>query len=143
MAKGTKGFFMWLRSSMPRVYQDVAREFKDSKQLSGMGLSLTDPISTATEAPPSSTLAQTIKDIANIAAQAYLTREQSQAQQRILNTNLQRAQQGLPMLNINPADYGMQPSVGVGLTGDTKQLLIYGGAGVGLLWLLSMATKRK
>jgi hypothetical protein len=141
MAKGTKGFFIWLRANMPRVYQDVRKEFRDTARLSGIGLA--DPVATATEAPPSSTLVQTIKDIANIAAQGYLTREQIKAQQQILNLNLQRAQQNLPMLNIDPAQYGLQPSVGVGLTDDTKQLLLYGGIGIGALWLLSMVTGKR
>lgn len=152
MAKGTKGFFLWLRAKLPRVYDEVKREFKDSAQLNGIGASNfmyqspglpQDPIAVSTEAPASSTLAKTISDIANIAAQAYLTREQAQAQNRILNINLQRAQQGLAPLDINPASYGLQPSVGVGLTSDTKELLMYGGIGVGLLWLLSMATGKR
>lgn len=140
--KGTKGFFIWLRSALPRVYDEVRKEFKDSAQLNGIGLS-SDPVTAATEAPASSTLVKTISEIANIAAQTYLTREQIQAQNRILNINLQRAQQGLSMLDINPAQYGLQPSVGVGLTGDTKQLLMFGGLGIGALWLLSMATGKR
>lgn len=139
MAKGTKGFFQWLQRAMPRVYSDVKREFADSARLSGFGLS-TDPIAMSTEAPPSSTLVQTIKDIANVAAQAYLTREQLQAQQRILNMQLTRVQQGLPLLDIDPTRMGVpQPSVGVGVTSDTKEFLMWGAAGFGLLWLLSKA----
>ncbi len=138
-AKGTKGLFIWMQRRLPRVYSEVRKEFRDSAQLNGLGLS-SDPLASATEAPASSTLVKTIADIANIAAQTYLTREQIQAQNKILNLNLQRAQQGLSMLDINPAQYGLQPSVGVGLTGDTKTLLMYGGLGIGALWLLSMAT---
>lgn len=137
--RGTKGFFIWLKARMPRVYDEVRKEFKDSAQLSGIGLS-SDPIAASTQAPASSTLVKTISDIANIAAQAYLTREQIKSQQSILNTNLQRMQQGLAPLDIDPAQYGLQPSVGVGVTADTKQLLMYGGLGIGALWLLSMVT---
>lgn len=140
--KGTKGFFIWLQRRLPRVYSEVKKEFRDSAQLNGIGLS-SDPIATATEAPASSSLVKTISDIANIAAQAYLTKEQIKSQQMILNTNLQRMQQGLSPLDINPAQYGLQPSVGVGLTGDTKQLLMVGAFGVGALWLLSMATGKR
>lgn len=137
MATGTKGFFVWLRRSMPRVYADVKREFTDNAQLSGLGLS-SDPVAMSSEAPPSSTLVQTIKDIANVAAQAYLTREQMQAQERILNMQLTRAQQGLPLLNIDPVQMGVpQPSVGVGVTGDTKEFLMWGAVGLGALWLIS------
>jgi len=142
-AKGTKGFFIWLRANMPQVYADVKREFSAAKTLSGFGISMSDPVALSTEAPASSTLVQTIKDIANVGAQLYLTRQQAQAQQQILSENLRRAALGQSMLNIDPAQYGLQPSVGVGLTGDTKQLLMYGGFGIGLLWLLSMATGRK
>lgn len=137
--RGTKGFFLWLRSAMPRVYEDIKREFKDTAQLSGLGLSA-DPVNASTTEATSSSLAQTIKEIANVAAQAYLTKEQIQAQNKILSINLQRAQNGQDMLSIDPADYGLQASVGVGLTSDTKQMLMYGALGVGALWLLSMAT---
>lgn len=138
-AKGTKGFFMWTRARLPRVYAEIKREFRDSAQLSGLGL-IADPVTASTEQAGSSSLANTIKEIANAAAQIYLTREQAQAQNKILNTNLIRMQQGLAPLDINPAQYGLQPSVGVGVTEDTKQLLMYGAFGVGALWLLSMIT---
>lgn len=144
MATGTKGFFIWLKGALPRVYDEVKREFAHaSTGIQGFGLS-SDPISASSEAPPSSTLATTVQEIANTFAQVYLTREQAHAQQQILNTQLSLAQRGLPLMDINPAQYGLQPSVGVGLTGDTKQLLIWGGAGLAAIWLLGqIAGKRR
>lgn len=140
--RGTKGFFIWLRGNMPRVYADVKKEFRDSAQLSGFGLS-TDPVVASTEAPATRTFAQTIQDIAAMAAQTYLTKKQIDAQGQILTVQLQRAQQGLAPLDINPAQYGLQPSIGVGVTADTKEMLMYGALGIGGLWLLSTFMGRR
>lgn len=132
-AKGTKGFFIWLQRNMPRTYKDVQRELRTAGQLSGFGA--TDLIAQSSEVPITKSLAQTIQDIATIAAQGYLTKKQIDAQQDILKMQLLRAQQGLPMEDINLAQYGLQPSVGVGVTPETKQLLIWGAVGLGAVYL--------
>lgn len=142
--RGTKGFLRWTQANLPRTYRGVKKELQSSAKLSGLGV--IDPLATASDQPMSSSLAQTLKELAQVAAQTYLTKEQIQAQNKIMNIQLQRAQAGLAPLNIDPATYGLpSPSIGVGLTGDTKQLLIYGGLGVGALWLLStfMGTRRR
>ena len=134
--RGTKGFLQWMAVALPRTYRGVKRDLQVSAQVSGLGL--IEPTATATEAPMSSSLATTLKEIAQVAAQAYLTREQVQAQQKILNLQLERARQGLAPLNIDPTTYGLpSPSVGVGLTADTKQLLTWGAIGAGALFLFS------
>lgn len=139
MNTGQKGFFEWVQKRMPRLYADIRREFGDANQLHGLGLTTPDPVTMATTAPMTQTLSQTITDIANVAAQAYLTKQQIDAQNKILKINLQRAQQGLTPLDLNPATYGLpQPSFGVGLTEDTKKMLMWGALGVGGLWVLGM-----
>lgn len=139
-ATGTKGFLQWLRQALPRTYAGVKKDLQISAQLSGIGI--IEPIDTAQSAPMSTSLAQTLKEIAQVAAQTYLTKEQIDAQQKILNIQLQRAQQGLAPLPLDPSTYGLPaPSIGVGLTGDTQRLLLYLAGGVGAFWLLSMVTR--
>jgi hypothetical protein len=55
-------------------------------------------------------------------------------QRRILNVQLQRAQQGLPPLRA--AEYGVGASVNVGLSPDTQKMLLWGALGLGALFVL-------
>ena len=128
---GTKGFFQWMARAMPQTYAGVKKELSTSRGLQGLGD--VDPLATATTAAPSSTLVDTIKDIANVVAQGYLTSQQIKSQQQILNVQLDRAQRGLPPLALDPQTYGLpQPSFGVSLDSGTKQILIFGGIGLAL-----------
>lgn len=140
--RGTKGALEWMRRALPRTYQHLDRELRNASSTSGMkGLGLVAPTvaTAASEAPPSSSLVNTIKEIANVAAQAYLTREQMQAQQKILNLQLQRAQQGLPPLALDPTTYGLpQPSIGVGLDAGTTKTLLWVGGGLALALLFGL-----
>lgn len=138
-ARGTKGFFQYIRRAMPRTYAHIERELRSTGQLQGMGLTAPTVAAVATETPPSSSLVDTIKELATVAGQVYLTREQMQAQQQILNVQLQRAQQGLPPLNIDPTTYGLpQPSVGISLDPSTQKILIYGGIGLAVALMLGL-----
>lgn len=78
--------------------------------VSGLGQDTTETESTITQ----------ITDALSNAAEAYL---QYQLQKDALELNLARAEQGLPP--INTADYS--PGVNVGLSPETRQLLIIGG----------------
>lgn len=141
-ARGTKGFLEFVQRAMPRTYHMMKRELKQGAQLQGLALS--DPTQAASEQPMSSSLANTLKEIAQVAAQTYLTKEQIDAQNRILNIQLQRAQQGLPLLAIDPQQYGLpSPSIGVGLTGDTKKLFMIGGGVAAFLLLLNIFSGRR
>jgi hypothetical protein len=141
-SRGTKGVLEFMRRALPRTYAVVKKELQTGAQL--QGLALTEPSQTASEQPPTSSLANTIKEIAQVAAQAYLTKEQIDAQNRILNIQLQRAQNGQPLLAIDPQEYGLpSPSVGVGLTADTKQLLMIGGGIAAALFLFSTFMGRR
>lgn len=136
-ARGTKGALEFIRRALPRTYAHLERELRSTGQLRGLGR--VGLIATATETPPSKSLVDTIKEIATVAGQVYLTREQMQAQRQILNVQLQRAQQGLAPLPIDPSTYGLpQPSVGVSLDEGTKKILLYGGIGLGLALMLGL-----
>ena len=109
-----------------------------SAKLSGLG-DIFDPPTQSSEQPVSSSLASTIRDIAQVVGQVYLTKEQMQAQQQILNIQLQRAQQNLPPLDIDLARYGLpQPSIGLNLTPQTQKLLLVIGGGLGLALLFGL-----
>ena len=141
--KGTKGFLQWMRIALPQTYRSVKKDLQQSASMSGLGL--IEPVQTASEQPMSSSLATTLREIAQVAAQAYLTKEQIDAQQRIVNVQLTRAQNNLPPLNIDPQTYGLPaPSIGFGLTGDTRQLLMWGGGiALGVYLLASMMKGRR
>lgn len=99
--------------------------------------SVTQAISDANAPEPSAVTTATpsqpagnawIGDIANAvgaATTAYLSVQQVKDAQTIFNTNLQRAQQGLPMLPTNPTQYGLPaPTAQVGLTSGTSNTLL-------------------
>lgn len=135
--RGTKGLLAWMKKALPRTYTGLVRELNSSARVAGLGD--VNPLQTASEAPTSKSLVDTIKDIANVVGQAYLTREQMQAQQQILNVQLQRAQQGLPPLAIDPQTYGLpQPSIGVSLDSGTKTTLLWIAGGLGVALLLGL-----
>jgi hypothetical protein len=74
-------------------------------------------------------------------AQYKLAQSQLDTQKQITALQLARAQQGLPPLNIDPSTLGV-PSVSVGLSPATQQIITYGlFAGLGLI-ALNMILKR-
>lgn len=129
---GTKGFLEWLKEKQPRIYRAAMPKLTTQVQrLGGLGLSIpgSDPVATAPSGSTSSTLATNIKEILMAASQAYLTREQMQAQEKLFNLQLSRAQQGLAPLDIDISKYGVAaPSVSVGIAGDTQKMLLWGAA---------------
>lgn len=102
---GTKGLFLYLRQQFPDVYQQVAKQISQAGSLAGFGD--IEPAAAASSAPPSSSLADTIKQIANTVASGYLSIEQQKAQSKILDAQISQAQKGLPPLNIDPRAYGL------------------------------------
>lgn len=114
-------------------------------------------ISSSPEVPPvSSTTAGTdasaadpswvnaLSSAVQAAGQAYLTKTQLDAAQSIFNTNLQRANKGLPPIPTNPTQYGLPaPTVNVGLAQGTLTPLLWGGGILlGILFIASMAKHR-
>jgi hypothetical protein len=93
----------------------------------------TAPVSPTTAATPSAPASQSwLSDITgavSAATTAYLGVSQVQAAQSIFQTNLARAQQGLPMIPTNPTQYGLPaPTANIGLASSAQNtLLILGG----------------
>lgn len=81
--------------------------------------STTDAVSASSSAPTSVALATTISALANGYSNATLTSAQISANNTLLQTNLQRAQQGLPPLTAQSLASG-----GIGLTSNSGLLLL-------------------
>jgi hypothetical protein len=65
-------------------------------------------------------------------------------QQSDLNElNLERARRGQPPLNVSQYAAQSAPQVRAGLTPDTQSLLIYGGAALAGVWLLSSFIRKR
>lgn len=131
---GTKGFLQWVKLALPKTYAGMRNELSTAR-----GLSAPDPAAVAAPTATSASWVDTFKEIANVAAQGYLTTQQIKAQQQIMTLQLQRAQAGLPPLAIDPTTYGLpQPSFGVSLDSGTKKILIFGGIGLALALMLGL-----
>jgi hypothetical protein len=100
-----------------------------AETVSGLGFALPDSSDTKGAPVASDTWADKLEKILLAASQTYLTVEQMNAQKKLLNTQLSRAQAGLAPLDIDPAQYGITggPQVSVGVSADTRKFLMYGG----------------
>lgn len=81
----------------------------------------------------SSSLTSWLTALVGGASQLYLTKSQLDTANKVTNLQLQRAQMGLPPLNIDMTKMGV-PSVAVGLSSSTQSLVMWLGLGlVGVL----------
>lgn len=77
------------------------------------------------------------------AGQAYLTKTQVDAASQIFQTNLQRAQAGLPPIPTNPTQYGLPaPTVNLGLSSTTQSAVLWIAGGLGVILLFGMMGRR-
>lgn len=147
-ATGVQGFLQWVKARQPYLYRRI------EKQLPKAGLAgLADtPLATvavdaslvSTTGLPTSSSSPAIGDILkNLlmgAGQVVLTKQQLDAQKKILNLQLERARAGLPPADIDPTQYGLPgPNVKLGIDSDAKRVLMIGGGLLGgafLLWLV-------
>jgi hypothetical protein len=111
------------------IYQGANPGFTDLT----IAPSTTDAVSAASSAPTSMALATTISALANGYSNATLTSAQISANNTLLQTNLQRAQQGLPPLTMQSYAGG-----GVGLTSNSGLLLL----GVAAVAAIMLGSKR-
>lgn len=143
---GARGFLVWLKAAMPGAYNaikgDVAR-FEAKQKAHGAGKAFGDVRSLrdgklgslgilpgdvpAGTAPASSGWSDLVSKALTVYAQYKLTDQQLDAAKQIWNVNLQRAQEGLAPLPIDPTEYGVgQPTARIGLTGDTQKMFLWG-----------------
>lgn len=95
----------------------------------------------ATDSPPSSSwlssIGSALSSAISAAGQAYLTVSQVNTANKIVNTNLQLAAQGKPLINATPAQLGLTgPTLNVGLSSTTQNALLWLGGGLLLVVLL-------
>jgi hypothetical protein len=115
----------------------------DSSSASSAPATMADPASAAPAAATPSSQAGIFSQLATAVGGFMLTKQQLDTQNKIVNVQLQRAQQGLPPLNINTLQAGLpQPTVRFGLSSDTSQMVLYGLLGLGALFVLPQLFKR-
>jgi len=141
---GMRGLFAWMRVRAPRLYVKAHPAIRASA-LSGIGLTsdVTNAAAVTSETGPvNSGTAQRVKDILLGISQAYLTAEQMKMQKKVIDTQIARAQAGLPPLDIDLSRYGVGPSATVGVSADTQRLLLWLVAGAGAIYLVPKLLKR-
>jgi hypothetical protein len=124
---GIEGLVEWLRKYQPALLARVGPKLQQM-QLSGLGL--------VDDASTTSTFADTLKQLLTTGASVYLTKTQLDAQKRIIDLQVARAQQGLPPLDIDPTTAGV-PNFSVGVSKDTKTLALWLGGGLAAVILVS------
>ena len=103
------------------------------------------PVDVATAAnsgPTSSSIASTVGSLINTASSAFLTVNAAQAQSNLVNTNLQRAQAGLPPLTTAISSLGVPIITGTSFFGGSSGMLLLL-LGVGAVVLISSSKKRE
>lgn len=130
---GQRGFLMWLQRYQPYMYREVMRKLPKAVKMGSLGADAT--IASTTGASPG--WMDTVKNIITAAGQAWMTKEQVDAQQKLLKMQLDRARAGLSPLDLDPSAYGLPgANVSVGLSSDVKQMLMIGAAGIAAIFLL-------
>lgn len=101
----------------------------------------TSPATTFQQAtPPKTGIAAFIENLPNL----FLGYTQISMQNKIAKINLERMKQGLPALSAAQTEaYVPRPGVSVGLSPATRNLLMYGGLGLGAILLFGIMTKKK
>jgi hypothetical protein len=103
----------------------------------------TDPAASAPAAPTTSGLSDIFSKLATAVGGFMLTKQQLDTQNKIVAVQLDRAQKGLPPININTLQAGLpQPTVRVGLAADTGKMVMYALLGLGAVFLLPQLLKR-
>lgn len=124
---GAAGFLQWLQRYQPQLYAQIKGQLP--KNMAGFGEVATTSAASTQGASPS--WLQTVQNIIGAAGQAWLTKQQVDAQKDILRMQLDRAASGLAPLDIDPSKYGLPgANVSLGLTPDIKKMLMYGGIGI-------------
>lgn len=132
---GPKGFLEWLKRYQPYHFREIQKRIPRS-QLSGLGITApTGDTTGAVNVSATPSWMNTIQNVILTASQAWMTKEQIDAQKKLLNYQIDRVKAGLSPLDIDPTTMGLPgPTARVGLTGDTQSLVKYGGiAALGLL----------
>lgn len=142
---GGRGFLQWLKASQPTLYRGISQRLANQPALAGLGLNI-PATDIATQTPSTSATPGWVDSIKNLAltfAQTYLTKQQVDAQKKVLDIQLERARQGLAPLDLDLSQYGLTPTANVGLAPDTRTLLMWGGIALAAVYLLPKLLSRR
>lgn len=157
---GARGFLKWLKVSMPALYRGIEPDLRKlnaqarAANVAGLGAfgesgtsALFDASGNTTlpagPAPASTSWSDNILKLIQGWGQYKLTSQQLDIAKQIAQTNLQRAQRGEAPIAYDAGQLGLAPTVNVGLSGDTGQLVKWGAIGLGAYLLLRMLTGRR
>lgn len=166
---GARGFLLWLKSepATAAIYKRIEPQLKalaakaktGTASFGGLGDVTTDftptidlstltpqvpVISDATTAPASGGFVDTLKNLVSTAGAALLTAQQLKTAQKVTDMQLQRAQQGLPPLNIDTASLGLpQVGVQVGVSKGTQTMLLWGAGLLAAVLVLPAMFRRR
>jgi len=101
---------------------------------------VSDPASNASTAPTSSSLSSIFSSLATAVGSVFLTKQQVDTQNQLVQLQLQRAQLGLPPLNVSSLGLPqLGPTLNLGLSSTTQSALFWVlGIGGGLFLLSSL-----
>jgi hypothetical protein len=102
---------------------------------------ITSAIDASTSAPASSTFSDIVSSLATAWGATQLSKQQLNTQQQITNIQLQRAQAGLPPLNIDTAGLGL-PGINVGVSSSTQNTILLFAAILGGAFIIPKLFKR-
>lgn len=146
---GAQGFLKWLKLALPDAYRAILPDVKKLQaqaRMNGFGAFGDGGVSTdvpAGAAAASTSWTDTLSKLITAWGQYKLTDAQLDVAKQAASINLQRAQQGLAPLPYTAEQMGISPTVNVGLSGSTSNLVMYGAIGVGLLLVLNMFKPRR
>ncbi|MGH2855476.1 MAG: hypothetical protein ACRDLF_14940 [Solirubrobacteraceae bacterium] len=111
----------------------------------GLSASVSDPASAASTAPTSSSLTSIFSGLASAVGSVFLTKQQLDTQNQLVQLQLQRAQAGLPPLNVSSLGLPqLGPTLNLGLSSTTQSALFWVlGIGGGVLLLSSVLGGRR
>ena len=130
---GQRGFLIWLNTKLPHVYRAIEQRNPNlfgKINISGFGL--VEPTEAASTAPPKSSWIDSISELAKV----YLT---TSAQKKMCDLEMKHAQAGLPPLDLEQ----YQPGVNVGVSGGTQTMLLWGVGILGAVYLLPKLLGRR
>lgn len=164
---GPKGYLIWLAQNQPERYAKVRERLKQHLPkdlgaymrgtLGGLGLEtqvqlqeigvdqslIADPVIAAAPQGASSSWADSLSNIVAALGVGYATVKKANTQAKLDSIQLDRVRQGLPPVPIDPTSLGLSTAtVGVGLTGNTQKIVMWGGLGVLGVWLLTSLIRR-
>lgn len=158
---GPKGYLIWLAQNQPARYAKVRERLKQQLPnlgaymrgaLGGLGIDaqvqlqeigvdqslIADPVIAAAPQGASSSWADTLSNIVAALGVGYATVKKANTQAKLDSIQLDRVRQGLPPVPIDPTSLGLSTAtVGVGLTGNTQKLVMYGGLAILGVWVLT------